>query len=684
MNGHYAAHVKNNAGWFKCNDSLIEPATLSSAVNRDNILFVFQRMEKTDTVLASFTPSEPKQKKPKNSENVEASPTKSPSNDQNDPVAAKTGAKKQNTPELQICKGCGQSFRQIKRHLSSKKGQLCSTKYATATINSEQPSADQSVHTTPPILTKRNIDRTENNLNESKLIVCKGCGKSFQKLLQHLSSVRGQSCKEFHTDIELQPPCKKKIFYERNKEQLKEKARLKYQKNKEQKKEKAKKHYQKNREQIKEKVKEHCQKNKEQMKEKKKEHYQKNKEQIKVKKKDYCQKNKEQIKVKRKEHYQKNKEQIKVKAKEHYQIKRKLLTMDQSIRLFRQDTIWGPIYPCISCHRFLFRSSVSIAKDDQLNKHSVFEKAVDPNIMKTNTIFAVKGQLWICSTCLSYIKRNKLPKLSAMNSLKVFDRPECLNLTEVENVLISPRISFMKIMKLPVTRMAGIKDRIINVPVPLEVIQETVETLPRTLEEASVVPVLLKRKKSYENNYLQQHIRPGYIRNAVEYLQNIYPPYKDFKFDFGKVLSETDHFEGDDNDEDDLITPTLTDDENDCEDDDEFDPVEDENEEDHYVKNDPVKSNQTEVSSSVFLLPENLESTISHTRNNDKTESFVFAPGEGQIPQSILREKDPFLLHYPILFPNGRWSLNDEEREVKITPQQFINQRIYNINPIFR
>ena len=103
--------------------------------------------------------------------------------------------------------------------------------------------------------------------------------------------------------------------------------------------------------------------------------------------------------------------------------------------------------------------------------------------------------------------------------------------------------------------MSGIKDRIINIPVPLEVIQETVMTLPRTLEEASVVPVLLKRKKNYESNYLQQHIRPGYIRNAVEYLQNTYPPYKDFNFDFGKITTEMEHFEDDDSDEDDLSAP---------------------------------------------------------------------------------------------------------------------------------
>ena len=62
---------------------------------------------------------------------------------------------------------------------------------------------------------------------------------------------------------------------------------------------------------------------------------------------------------------------------------------------------------------------------------------------------------------------------------------------------------------------------------------------------------------------------------------------------------------------------------------------------------------------------------------------MVFAPGEGQIPTNILREKHPFVLHFPILFPNGKWGLHDDERKFKITPQQFILQRIHNLNPVF-
>ena len=78
-------------------------------------------------------------------------------------------------------------------------------------------------------------------------------------------------------------------------------------------------------------------------------------------------------------------------------------------------------------------------------------------------------------------------------------------------------------IKKPVTRMLGIKDKIINVPITMKAIKETVESLPRTLEEASVVPLAVKRKKEYKSYVYQQYIRPEYIRKAAKYLQAKYP-----------------------------------------------------------------------------------------------------------------------------------------------------------------
>ena len=89
---------------------------------------------------------------------------------------------------------------------------------------------------------------------------------------------------------------------------------------------------------------------------------------------------------------------------------------------------------------------------------------------------------------------------------------------------------------------------------------------------------------------------------------------------------------------------------------------------------------------SSFFLPENLPGDIVKKRRGDKApanESLVFAPGEGQIPANILKEKHPFVMHFPSLYPDGKCGLHDPERRFRLTPQQYLMQRIQNINPMF-
>ena len=128
-----------------------------------------------------------------------------------------------------------------------------------------------------------------------------------------------------------------------------------------------------------------------------------------------------------------------------------------------------------------------------------------------------------------------MPKLSSRNSLSVCDRPSFLELTVVENLIIAPQISFMTLIKLPVSRMLGIRRKIVNVPIPPDRIKENVESLPRTLQEAEVIPVAMKRKKSMITSLFEQHVRPEILRQAVRYLKGSYPYYKDVNFDMRKL-----------------------------------------------------------------------------------------------------------------------------------------------------
>ena len=371
------------------------------------------------------------------------------------------------------------------------------------------------------------------------------------------------------------------------------------------------------------------------------------------------------------------------------------MSMLDCLSTFRKAIIWGAIYPCICCHRTCFRNGVKRANPSNLQKLSIYDKAIDTTFLKENPNLFSKGSLWICHTCNLYIIKEKVPKISTMNSLKIYNRPYFLNLTEVENVLIAPRINFMKMIKLPVSRMSGIKDKIINVPIPLHVIKQTVNNLPRTLDEASVIPIMIKRKKEYLTNVFHHYIRPKRIRKAINYLMDKYPFYEKSMFDSEKLenleticIDEIEELFGEDcyfsEPGDELLIEELDADVKSPEDKGCFNEEEVEDmEEKEYIENDAVRKHQTQVSSSSFLIPENLPGEISYKSKEQSKGSLIFAPGEGQIPTNILREKHPFVLHFPILFPNGKWGLHDGERKFKITPQQFILQRIQNLNPIF-
>lgn len=182
------------------------------------------------------------------------------------------------------------------------------------------------------------------------------------------------------------------------------------------------------------------------------------------------------------------------------------------------------------------------------------------------------------------------------------------------------------------------------------------------------------------SSQFEQHIRPDNIRQSVRFLIGKYPFYEGIHFDMRKL--ET------------LLDKILDDCEEDVEEGNlmevedsvlvEAEDGTDDEDEAEYIVKDPVRKNQTEVSKSSLLLPENLETKIkTNTKKRGADSGLILAPGEDQIPRNILKEKHPFVLHFPSLFPDGRGGLHDEERKEKLGLQQWIMQRLVNINPMF-
>ena len=139
-----------------------------------------------------------------------------------------------------------------------------------------------------------------------------------------------------------------------------------------------------------------------------------------------------------------------------------------------------------------------------------------------------------------------MPNMSALNGLIIEPIPEEFNLSDFEMQLIAKDLLFMKIFKLPKSRMPATKDKIINVPLTNSDIQRTANLLPRSLDESSLVNVQLKRTKDLKNVHSQALVRPEKLIEALRFLQSNGNPFYDFS-DVGerkKVENDNDETAG--------------------------------------------------------------------------------------------------------------------------------------------
>ena len=83
----------------------------------------------------------------------------------------------------------------------------------------------------------------------------------------------------------------------------------------------------------------------------------------------------------------------------------------------------------------------------------------------------------------------------------------------------------MKIFQLPKTRWTALKDKIINVPIQDDAINNTIVQLPRTLNEAGLIGIELKRKKELKNTHKKELISPAKIFKWLNKLKEAKNPY---------------------------------------------------------------------------------------------------------------------------------------------------------------
>ena len=182
----------------------------------------------------------------------------------------------------------------------------------------------------------------------------------------------------------------------------------------------------------------------------------------------------------------------------------------------------GPNFTCCSCKRCLFKTQVQILKSEDV---STLKAKLEKKFLVRTDLYNKKGSLIFCYNCLKLIKKGKVPKIHFTNGLWLDDVPDELLLKDLEQQLIARTLLFMKIKKLPTSRMKALNDKVISVPLEEDDVSKTMTTFPRHPDDAKLVAVQLKRKIRMKNTHLQEYIRPAKCIGAVEKLKELGNPF---------------------------------------------------------------------------------------------------------------------------------------------------------------
>jgi hypothetical protein len=350
-----------------------------------------------------------------------------------------------------------------------------------------------------------------------------------------------------------------------------------------------------------------------------------------------------------------------------YRKKRKMnMTMTDRIQAFKRNIIEGPNFACFSCKRALFKRGVKILDINDITNLKSKLKTVF--IRKVGLQYR-RNQLTLCHNCHNLFKKSKIPRIHYSNGLKLDKVPEELQLKDLEQQLIARLLLFIKIKKLPTSRMKANFDKVISVPIEEDDVSKTISALPRHPDQSKIVAVQLKRKLEMKNTHLQEFIRPAKCIRAVEKLKELGNPFyqdvsvnKDFKLDNEDVKeNEVGGIEIKENE------------------------VKENEVEENETVLDSVKKYQSRQKNYSCLMPEdpaaqvivNTESVPISVPRGGSNETVKFAPGEGKSVSPFLQAEHMDVKAFPRHHPSGQFGLN-HQREFKLSPSQYFSQRLLN------
>ena len=378
--------------------------------------------------------------------------------------------------------------------------------------------------------------------------------------------------------------------------------------------------------------------------------------------------------------------------------------------------MYGDIFVCVSCERWLFSTNVRTLTGEvvggkwQIKKDlkdgvelidGIEEKTWKECVPKLREEFRSKlckgeerKQLenwYICHACHSHMKKNNMPPMCAQNGLKAVPiPPQFKEMTQLEQDCCAMNKQYTKIRLEGRMRWNKQTYKVINVPIKEADMMNTVAKLPRTPEEAGLIQLNWKYKKDIKTPYKAQLVNAKRILDLLAYLkENKNPHYKfydDYEAYQRRLNMPTVKYQNEAQEEiedlnenvvkriENLLKGRKIEELNRMKNNDDNDSESEEKEEENYKNNDPVRKYQPkDYDESVLLANMHPE-----TEYKDDTESITIAPGEGNVPKSVLSDKDWDVKGFPLLHsPDGKYALH-HKREVKLTDQNYFVQRIQN------
>ena len=328
------------------------------------------------------------------------------------------------------------------------------------------------------------------------------------------------------------------------------------------------------------------------------------------------------------------------------------------INKFHKKISCGPEYICTCCDQLWYKSSVTKCNANNYSK-------CQQNIVQSciTGVKSVNNTEWICNTCHLNIKQGKLPQCSKANGMGFPDKPSVLDLTPLEERLISPRIPFMQIRELPRGGQLSIHGNVVNVPSD---VNSTVHTLPRLISDSQTIPIKLKRRLSYKHHYQFQNVRPKKVLEAAQYLVTTSELFKSEGIEVQDTWQNTVTTHSEENSE---WGEFLNNDNIEKDSEKEIRNIVNNNKDNSGCLNsvaidDEDNDNWCEVDERHSGVTDTLLQDPEIAGNGDNIISF--APGEGNKPLGIFMDKDSEFLSFPTIFC-GKRRADNKTRKVPVS-----------------